>query len=107
MKVSCEVGRFGACMVLMDGESVNSCLVMAYQCAGSECDLPHDHGRNEVRAFSEFQYHKRFYRSTYSLGVGLCCSMKHLTKRMDTGTLRTCSLLYFSFVHMLLIINVL
>ncbi|MGN7413280.1 (2Fe-2S)-binding protein [Paenibacillus sp. SAF-068] len=35
-KVSCEVGRCGACMVLMDGEPVNSCLVMAYQCDGSE-----------------------------------------------------------------------
>ncbi|MGN7309356.1 (2Fe-2S)-binding protein, partial [Bacillus subtilis] len=35
-KVSCEVGRCGACMVLMDGEPVNSCLVMAYQCIGSE-----------------------------------------------------------------------
>ncbi|KLU55052.1 xanthine dehydrogenase [Paenibacillus sp. VT-400] len=34
-KVSCEVGRCGACMVLMDGEPVNSCLVMAYQCEGS------------------------------------------------------------------------
>ncbi|WP_063563921.1 (2Fe-2S)-binding protein [Paenibacillus sp. O199] len=35
-KVSCEVGRCGACMILMDGEPVNSCLVMAYQCVGSE-----------------------------------------------------------------------
>ncbi|WP_440109122.1 (2Fe-2S)-binding protein [Paenibacillus sp. QZ-Y1] len=35
-KVSCEVGRCGACMVLMDGEPINSCLVMAYQCAGRE-----------------------------------------------------------------------
>ncbi|WP_340029229.1 (2Fe-2S)-binding protein [Paenibacillus sp. FSL H7-0940] len=35
-KVSCEVGRCGACMVLMDGEPVNSCLVMAYQCEGSD-----------------------------------------------------------------------
>lgn len=35
-KVSCEVGRCGACMVLMDGEPVNSCLVMAYQCDGSD-----------------------------------------------------------------------
>lgn len=35
-KVSCEVGRRGACMVLMDGEPVNSCLVMAYQCEGSD-----------------------------------------------------------------------
>ena len=35
-KVSCEVGRCGACMVLMNGEPVNSCLVMAYQCEGSD-----------------------------------------------------------------------
>ena len=69
MKVSCEVGRCGACMVLMDGESVNSCLVMTYQCAGSECDLPHDHGRSEVRAFSEFQYHKSFYRPPMFWGL--------------------------------------
>ncbi|WP_336758486.1 (2Fe-2S)-binding protein [Paenibacillus sp. USHLN196] len=35
-KVSCEVGRCGACMVLIDGEPVNSCLMMAYQCEGSD-----------------------------------------------------------------------
>ncbi|MEY8745609.1 (2Fe-2S)-binding protein [Paenibacillus tundrae] len=35
-KVSCEVGRCGACMVLMDGNPVNSCLLMAYQCQGRE-----------------------------------------------------------------------
>ncbi|MCG7379690.1 (2Fe-2S)-binding protein [Paenibacillus sp. ACRSA] len=35
-KVSCEVGRCGACMVLMDGDPVNSCLLMAYQCQGRE-----------------------------------------------------------------------
>lgn len=33
-KRSCEIGRCGACMVLLDGEPVNSCLVMAYQCEG-------------------------------------------------------------------------
>ncbi|MHA7963146.1 (2Fe-2S)-binding protein [Paenibacillus sp. CAU 1782] len=33
-KVSCELGRCGACMVLLDGKAVNSCLVMAYQCSG-------------------------------------------------------------------------
>ncbi|WP_458119248.1 (2Fe-2S)-binding protein [Paenibacillus sp. Z6-24] len=35
-KVSCEIGRCGACMVLIDGEPMNSCLMMAYQCAGTE-----------------------------------------------------------------------
>ncbi|WP_199617366.1 (2Fe-2S)-binding protein [Paenibacillus alkalitolerans] len=35
-KRSCEIGRCGACMVLMDGKPVNSCLTMAYQCAGAQ-----------------------------------------------------------------------
>ncbi|MDP4098727.1 (2Fe-2S)-binding protein [Paenibacillus sp. P96] len=33
-KISCEVGRCGACMVLLDGEPANACLLMAYQCVG-------------------------------------------------------------------------
>jgi len=33
-KLSCGIGRCGACSVLMDGELVNSCLVMAYQANG-------------------------------------------------------------------------
>jgi len=35
-KVSCEIGRCGACMVLIDGEPMNSCLTMAYQCEGKQ-----------------------------------------------------------------------
>ena len=31
-KRACELGRCGACMVLIDGAPVNSCLTMAYQC---------------------------------------------------------------------------
>jgi xanthine dehydrogenase E subunit len=30
-KISCEIGRCGACSVLMNGNLVNACLVMAYQ----------------------------------------------------------------------------
>lgn len=33
-KIACELGRCGACMILLDGKAVNSCLVMAYQCKG-------------------------------------------------------------------------
>ncbi|GFN33670.1 (2Fe-2S)-binding protein [Paenibacillus xylaniclasticus] len=34
VKPGCEVGRCGACMVLVDGEPMNACLLMAYQCEG-------------------------------------------------------------------------
>ncbi|XEC93522.1 (2Fe-2S)-binding protein [Paenibacillus tarimensis] len=34
-KRSCEIGRCGACMVLIDGRPVNACLMMAYQCEGA------------------------------------------------------------------------
>ncbi|MCZ8522673.1 MULTISPECIES: (2Fe-2S)-binding protein [Paenibacillus] len=35
-KRSCDMGRCGACMVLLGGAAVNACLLMAYQCAGKE-----------------------------------------------------------------------
>ena len=35
-KVGCGHGECGACTVLLDGEPVNSCLVLAAQCEGSE-----------------------------------------------------------------------
>ncbi|SEB55899.1 (2Fe-2S)-binding protein [Paenibacillus sp. GP183] len=34
-KISCEMGRCGACMILLNGENVNSCLVMAFQVEGA------------------------------------------------------------------------
>lgn len=35
-KVACEVGRCGACSVIMNGKLVNSCLIMAYQLEDAE-----------------------------------------------------------------------
>ncbi|TYC58994.1 (2Fe-2S)-binding protein [Rhodobacterales bacterium] len=35
-KIGCEIGRCGACMVLMNGQAINSCLVMAWQVDGAE-----------------------------------------------------------------------
>lgn len=35
-KLSCEIGRCGACMILVDGKPMNACLLMAYQVAGRE-----------------------------------------------------------------------
>jgi carbon-monoxide dehydrogenase small subunit len=35
-KIGCEIGRCGACMVLLDGRAVNACLVMAWQVQGRQ-----------------------------------------------------------------------
>ena len=35
IKISCGIGRCGACSVLMDSELVNSCLILAYQADGT------------------------------------------------------------------------
>ncbi|PYZ94745.1 xanthine dehydrogenase subunit E [Salipaludibacillus keqinensis] len=37
-KIGCEIGRCGACMVLIDGKPSNSCLTMAYQCEGKDVE---------------------------------------------------------------------
>ena len=35
-KVSCEIGRCGACSVFVDGQLVNACMMMAYQADGKQ-----------------------------------------------------------------------
>jgi xanthine dehydrogenase YagT iron-sulfur-binding subunit len=55
-KKGCDQGACGACTVLLDGERVNSCLVLAVQCAGSEVTTieglsSHEVGRAVQEAF--------------------------------------------------------
>ena len=39
-KRACDIGRCGACLVLMNGRPVNACLVMAWQLDGAEVISP-------------------------------------------------------------------
>ncbi|MDM9649347.1 (2Fe-2S)-binding protein [Rhizobium sp. S163] len=39
-KIGCGIGRCGACMLLMNGQAVNGCLVMAWQLQGAEITSP-------------------------------------------------------------------
>ncbi len=40
VKRGCDIGRCGACMVLVDGVAANACLVMAYQAEGASITTP-------------------------------------------------------------------
>ena len=54
-KPGCEVGRCGACLVWLDGEPVNACLVMAWQLDGRRVTtieaVATDLGYDNVSAF--------------------------------------------------------
>ncbi|GKU82868.1 putative xanthine dehydrogenase subunit E [Niallia sp. NCCP-28] len=52
-KVSCEVGRCGACSVIMNGKLVNSCLVMAYQIEGAEIQTIESVSRETLHPIQE------------------------------------------------------
>jgi carbon-monoxide dehydrogenase small subunit len=52
-KNGCMSGECGACTVLMDGEAVNSCMVLAVECDGASITtvegLAHDHSLDPIQ----------------------------------------------------------
>lgn len=48
VKPGCEAGRCGSCMVLVDGEPMNSCLLMAYQIDGQAVTTPEGIGAEQL-----------------------------------------------------------
>lgn len=47
-KISCEIGRCGACSVLLNGQIVNSCLVMAYQLQNAKVETIEHISKNSL-----------------------------------------------------------
>jgi xanthine dehydrogenase YagT iron-sulfur-binding subunit len=84
-KVGCEMGNCGVCTVLLDGEPVYSCLVLAAECAGREIETAatrgDDGGTDAVhRAFVECD----------ALQCGFCTpgqvmSVESLRRRAEAG----------------------
>jgi len=52
-KISCEIGRCGACSVLMEGKLVNACLVRAYQLEGKEIQTIEGLGQHGLHPIQE------------------------------------------------------
>ena len=47
-KEGCAIGECGACTVIMNGEAVNSCMILAAQVDGSEIETVENLEKNEV-----------------------------------------------------------
>jgi carbon-monoxide dehydrogenase small subunit len=76
-KVSCEIGRCGACMVLVDGQQVNSCLTMAYQCEGKSITTIEGLGSMEIDPIQQCFLEEGGYQCGYCT-PGMIISVKAL-----------------------------
>ena len=61
--VGCEHGVCGACTVLVDGVAVRSCLMLAVQARGADCD---DDRRARSATGDSIRFKRRFARATAS-----------------------------------------
>jgi aerobic carbon-monoxide dehydrogenase small subunit len=76
-KVSCEIGRCGACMVLVDGKQVNSCLTMAYQCEGKRITTIEGLASSEIDPIQQCFLEEGGYQCGYCT-PGMIISVKAL-----------------------------
>jgi carbon-monoxide dehydrogenase small subunit len=76
-KISCEIGRCGACMVLVDGQQVNSCLTMAYQCEGKSITTIEGLGSMEIDPIQQCFLEEGGYQCGYCT-PGMIISVKAL-----------------------------
>ncbi|MFA9560254.1 (2Fe-2S)-binding protein [Evansella sp. AB-rgal1] len=76
-KISCEIGRCGACMVLIDGKAQNSCLTMAFQCEGKHVETIEGISENNVDPIQEAFLEEGGFQCGYCT-PGMVISLKAL-----------------------------
>lgn len=85
-KVSCELGRCGACIVHMDGKPVNACLVMAYQCNGTSITTIEGLAEAELHKVQEAFLEEGGFQCGYCT-PGMIMSVKALLDETPNPTL--------------------
>lgn len=76
-KRSCEIGRCGACIVLLDGKPVNACLTMGYQCEGKRITTIEGIGAEEIDPIQQAFLEEGGYQCGYCT-PGMIVSVKAL-----------------------------
>lgn len=85
-KVSCELGRCGACMIHMDGKPVNACLVMAYQCNGKSITTIEGLAEGELHKVQEAFLEEGGFQCGYCT-PGMIMSVKALLDETPNPTI--------------------
>lgn len=76
-KRSCEIGRCGACMVLVDGRPVNACLTMGFQCQGKDVVTIEGLGADDIDPIQQSFLEEGGYQCGYCT-PGMIVSVKAL-----------------------------
>ncbi|WP_018395539.1 (2Fe-2S)-binding protein [Bacillus sp. 37MA] len=84
-KVSCGIGRCGACSVLLDGQLVNACLVMAYQVNGKSVLTIEGVGTDGNRNIQEAFLHEGGFQCGYCTS-GMIMAVKALVDAVPNPT---------------------
>lgn len=87
-KEGCSVGECGACTVILDGEAVHSCLVMAHQIEGSTVETIENINNNQILKKLEKSFLKYGAVQCGFCTPGMMMSAKALLDKFPTPTLK-------------------
>ena len=84
-KESCSIGRCGACSILLDGEIVNACLLMAYQVNGKTITTIEGIGGNNIDEVQQAFLQEGGFQCGYCTS-GMIVAVKTLLANNDNPT---------------------